>query len=197
MAAVVGGLVAPLAGCATEQPAQDLSTSLPVAALLAVVPAVVGVAAIRGVLRGARRWPPAEDLDGRQGVAVLPLAGAVVLVLFAWMFTVTAVAFGYREVHDDIFSWEVMAGFAVSVAVFGLVVVVLAFALGLGVWRGRVGAVVVLALGTVALLVGQARIILSTEESLSAWVVAAIEAAYLLVVGSLIVDPPRPGPRDD
>ncbi|HMJ76951.1 MAG TPA: hypothetical protein VK507_13320 [Iamia sp.] len=196
LAGVVGGLVALLAGCATEQPAQDMSTSLPVAALLAVVPLVVGGAAIRGVLRGARRWPPAEDLDGRQGVVIFPLAAVVVLVLFAWMFSISGVAFGYREVHDDIFSWREMTLFAVSVAVFGLVVVVVAFSLGLGVWRARTGAVVTLVVATVALLVGQAWLILGTDEPRGVWIVAVIEVAYLLVLVSLIVDPPRAEPGD-
>jgi len=195
-AGLVGVPVALLAGCATEQPAQDLSTSLPVAALLVVVPAVLGVVAIRGVLRWARRWPPVEGLDGRQGVVIAPLAGAVALVLSAWVLTVSQVAVGYREVHDDIYSWEEMRGMARWVAGGGLVVVVLAYGLGLGVWRGRMGAAVALVLLTVAALVAQARMILGTDESLSAWVVAAIEATYLLVVGSLIVDPPRPGRPD-
>lgn len=120
--------------CGEVQEAEPLSKTVPVAAALVVSALVIAVVVVRGTVarwtgRGTGSAPP---LTYPRATVALMLAPAVVGTVGIVGGLSSAVAFGYRDAHSNLFTWDETLVFAAVATAGALLVLAASAAVALG-----------------------------------------------------------------
>ncbi|MEY2570853.1 MAG: hypothetical protein QOE63_1203 [Acidimicrobiaceae bacterium] len=115
-----------LTGCGDPQPAEPLSKTLPVAALIAVGFTGCVLLGWKACAWFARQLPrqPVSDLVPVRWLVGLWFGSTAALPAGALAILLPNVAFGYTHEHVDVFRWTEVVGMATWVAAVGVVVAI-------------------------------------------------------------------------